>query len=454
MASIAHAADLATREQKARRAVAGAFAGFFVDMFDVYLPIIALAPASAYFAATDVSPGTVAILDAMVFVATLIGRPIGAAIFGHFGDRMGRRKTAILSVSGFGVVTLIIACLPGYQQIGIWAIIALIALRLIDGAFLGGEYTAASPLAMEYSPLRKRGYYGGLLMTGFPAAYVVISLVTLLVLHFLPAGAIDSPYVQWGWRIPFVAGAILAALFVAFYARFVPESDVWESSGRSDSPLRELFSGRNVRILGQVFLMMTGVWFTLYMASAVLPGQLSSVVGMNATEKTTVILVANAFLVGGYIFAGVISQRTGRRPFFIGFGALTIVVGTLAYAWLVNLGSDDFALVLALTIIVNLVVVSCWGVVTTYINEAFHTSVRASGYGLGYSLAVVIPSFYAFYQSWLSRVIPMRYTALVLLVFGGALIIIGAALGPETRDVAIRAEDRIGGHADGVAPSG
>lgn len=449
MASIAQPIDTVTREQKTRRAVAGAFAGFFVDMFDVYLPIVALAPASAYFETTGVSPGAATILAAMVFVATLIGRPIGAAIFGHFGDRMGRRKTAIISVSGFGIVTLIIACLPGSHQIGVWAVIVLIVLRLIDGIFLGGEYTAASPLAMEYSPLHKRGYYGGLLMTGFPAAYVVISLVTLLVLHFAPAGDLDSPYVQWGWRIPFFAGAVLAALFVFFYAKFVPESDVWQAAEQSESPLRNLFTGQNVRTLGQVFLMMTGVWFTLYMASAVLPGQLSSVVGMNATQKTIIILIANAVLVGGYIGAGVLSQRTGRRPFFIGFGALTAVVGTLAYAWIMNLGSGDFALVLVLTIIVNLVVVSCWGVVTTYINEAFHTTVRASGYGLGYSLAVIIPSFYAFYQSGLANVVPARYTALVLLVFGGALIIIGASLGPETRDVAIRAEDRIAEPAAG-----
>jgi len=96
--------------------------------------------------------------------------------------------------------------------------------------------------------------------------------------------------------------------------------------------------------------------------------------------------------------------------------------------------------VLVLTIVVNLLVVSCWGVITTYINERFHTGIRASGFGLGYSLAVVIPSFYAFYQSWLSHVMPSKYTALVLLVIGGVLISVGAAIGPETRDVVIREE--------------
>src|SRR5699024_1161638 len=124
-------------------------------------------------------------------------------------------------------------------------------------------YTSASPLAMEYSPQRKRGYYGALIMTGFPLAYVAISVVTLLVLQFSPAGDLDSPYVQWGWRIPFVLGALLAAAFLVFYARYVPESDVWESGPRTKSPMRELFRGKNARVLGQVFLMMTGIWFTL-----------------------------------------------------------------------------------------------------------------------------------------------------------------------------------------------
>lgn len=441
MATASVSGGTSTSEQLARRAVGGAFAGFFVDMFDVYLPIVALAPAAAYFQATDVSAGTATILSAMVFTATLIGRPIGAALFGHYGDKMGRRKTAMISVSGFGVVTFLIACLPGYQQLGIVSVVLLIALRLLDGIFLGGEYTAASPLAMEYSPQHKRGYYGGLIMTGFPLAYVAISLVTLLVLQFAPASTLDSPYVQWGWRIPFFVGALMAVGFVFFYARYVPESDVWETSSRDGSPLRDLLSGDSLRTLIQIFIMMTGVWFTLYMISAVLPGILTTVVGFSPAQKTTIVLVANAVLVGGYVAAGLISQRTGRRPFFIVFGLVAAVVGSGLFAVIANLGSADFGLALALTIVVNLVVVSCWGVVTTYINEAFHTGVRASGYGLGYSLAVIIPSFYAFYQGWLGHIMPDRYTALVFIALGGLLITVGAAIGPETRDVVIREDE-------------
>lgn len=432
---------LANNEALARRAVGGAFGGFFVDMFDVYLPIVALAPAAAYFQVKGVSASTQSLLVALVFVAALIGRPIGAALFGHFGDKIGRRRTAIVAVGGFGVVSLLIALMPGYQQIGITSVVILILLRLVDGIFLGGEYTGAAPLAMEYSPRAKRGLYGGLIMTGFPLAYVLISISTLVMLKIAPAKGINSPYVQWGWRVPFVVGALLAFVFVVLYSKFVPESDVWKQSAPSKAPLRQLFKGSNLRQFAQVFAMMTGVWLTLYMVSAVLPGLLKTVIKLSSSQTTMVVLVANAVLIGGYIAAGVISQKTGRRIFFIVFGLLSATIGSILYGVIVNLTAASFGLVLILVIMVNLVVVSCWGVVTTYINERFDTSVRASGFGLGYSLAVVIPSFYAFYQIWLSHVVPMRYTPIVILVIGSLLISVGAAMGPETRDVAIRPED-------------
>lgn len=427
-----------SRTRATRLAVVGAFAGFFVDMFDVYLPIVALAPAEAYFRAHDVSAATAGVISAMIFVATLIGRPIGAALFGHLGDKIGRRRTAIWSVSGFGVVTLLISALPGYQQIGMTAVVLLILLRFLDGVFLGGEYTAATPLAMEYSPKAKRGLNGAIIMAGFPLAYCVISLLTLVMLQLAPAAGLDSPYVQWGWRVPFVFGALLAFAFVVFYRKFVPESEVWENAPRSSSPLRELLRGANLRSFIQVFVMMTGAWLTLYMISAVLPGVLKSAVGLSPSEVTTTVLIANVVLVGGYIGAGVLSQRTGRRGFFIVAGLVSATLGAVVYGLIVNLSAANFGLVVLLTVLVNLLVVSCWGVVTTYVNERFHTGVRASGFGLGYSLAVVIPSFYAFYISGLASLVPGRFAPIVLLVVGGLLITFGAVLGPETRDVDIR----------------
>src|SRR5918911_2374834 len=106
-----------TLSPKARKAIWGAFVGFFVDMFDVYLPIVVLAPATVYFVSPALSAPVTAIISGSIFAATLVGRPIGSFIFGHFADAIGRRRTTIIAISGFGVVTLLIALLPGYQEL-------------------------------------------------------------------------------------------------------------------------------------------------------------------------------------------------------------------------------------------------------------------------------------------------------------------------------------------------
>lgn len=431
----AKTSDEDTMPPEGRRALLGAWIGFYVDMFDIYLPIIALAPAAAYFQATDVSASTSAVIGAMIFASTLLGRPVGAVIFGHLGDKIGRRRSAIIAVTGFGTVTLAIAALPGYEAFGLAAVVLLIALRFIDGIFLGGEYTAASPLALEYTPKRKRGLYGAFIMTGYPLAYCSIALITFGLLQVIPAGGLHSPYVQWGWRIPFVFGALLAFGFVAWYTLFVKESEAWEKAPKAKAPLLAVFRGRNLRNFLQVFVLMTGIWLSLNMVSAVLPGLLADPVGLDDSQVSFVLIIAYAVLVAGYLVAGVLSQRIGRRPFFLGVGVVTATLGPLTYGFIVSGLVTSLAGVTVLTIIVSLLVVSVWGVVTTYINERFHVGVRASGYGMGYTLAVILPAFYAFYQNGLGTFMPSHYTPLVLLVIAGAFIAFGAAAGPETKEV-------------------
>jgi MFS family permease len=418
-----------------RKALIGAWVGFFVDMFDIYLPVIALAPAAAYFEASDVSPSTSAILSGMIFAATLIGRPIGAIVFGHFGDRVGRRKTTIVAVTGFGITTLLIALLPGYETWGVPAVAVLILLRFVDGIFLGGEYTSATPLALEYSPKRRRGLFGALIMTGYPLAYCVIALITFGLLKVIPAGDLHSPYVQWGWRIPFVLGAVLAFGFVFWYAHHVKESEAWKNAPKAKAPLLELLRGRNLRNFLQVFTMMSGVWLGLNMVSAVLPRLLRDPVGLGNTEVTVVLIISYAVLALAYVGAGVLSQRIGRRPFFILAGVLTTFAAPVLFGLIVGGALTGIVPVVLLTIVLNIIVLSGWGVVSTYINERFHVGIRASGYGVGYSLAVIIPAFYAFYQAGLAAFMPIEYTPLVLLALAGVLIWVGGTWGPETRDV-------------------
>src|SRR5215213_5688541 len=423
-------------DPRAKHAIRGAWFGFFVDMFDIYLPIVVLAPALIYFVPPDLDTTTTAVVSGTIFAATLLGRPVGSFIFGHFADSIGRKRTTIISVSGFGVITLLMALLPGYQQWGLAAVILLVVLRLVDGVFLGGEYTSANPLAMEYSPKEKRGFYSALIMSGYPLAFAAISALTTVLLLFIPAGDLSSPYVQWGWRIPFVIGSLLAFALVFYYVYLVDGSELFEEGGGGGSPLRQLFTEReNLLSFLQVFVLMTGFWLTLQTVAAILPGLLGSQVGLSQTNTTITLVVANVVLVGGYIASGVISQRVGRRPFLIAYGLISAVAGTFLYWLLLSAPPQNLFLVILLATIIALLVVSCWGISTAYINERFQTGIRASAFGIGYSLAVVLPSLYAYYQAGLAAFMPFEYTVLVLLVVGSLFIVAGAAWGPETKDV-------------------
>lgn len=427
-------------DSRVKNAVFGAWLGFYVDLFDIYLPIVVLAPAIGYFLSPDLGTSGIAIVSGTIFAATLVGRPLGAAIFGHFADTIGRKRTAEISVMGFGVATLLIGLLPGYEQWGVVAVILLIVLRFIDGIFLGGEYTAANPLAMEASPREKRGYYSGLIDSAFPLAYASISLLTLLLLLWLPSEGPDSPYVQWGWRIPFFIGAALAFGFVIYYRRTVTESELWQHSGGTEAPLRALFRGESLKSFLQVFLLMSGLWLSLQTVAAVLPGVLGGTAGLSSTQVTITLVVAYIVLTPVIIASGAISQVTGRRPFFIATGAIMAVVATLLYYLIISQAVSSLIWVIVLTSVIVSLVVSPFGLTPAYVNERFHVGVRASGYGLAYSLAVVIPSFYAFYQAGLATFMPFEYTVLVLLVIGGLLIAVGAAWGPETKDVDFSAD--------------
>ena len=416
--------------------------GFFVDMFDIYLPIIVLAPAIAYFIAPEMGQSTAAIVGGTIFAATLIGRPIGAAIFGHIGDTVGRKRATILALTGSGVATFLMALLPGYQFLGMLIVVVFVLLRLINGIFVGGVYTSANPLAMEYSPKEKRGFYGALIMTGYPLAYATISLITLLLLQFIPAGGLDSPYVQWGWRIPFLISTVLIFSLVLYFVYSVAESQLFEAAKESDdseddggSPIVELFKGENLKSFLQVFVLMGGFWLTLYVPSAMLPGILTSELNLSGTNLTITLTIAFLVLAGGYMAAGTISQRIGRRPFLIISSIVMATVGTFLFYLVVATAPQNLFAVILLVTAVVVVIVSVWGLATVYIIERFQIGVRASGFGLGYSLAVIPPAFYAYYQAGLANFMPFKYTPLPLLVVGSALILIGALWGPETKDV-------------------
>jgi MFS family permease len=431
----AHGPDLA----KVRAAVRGGTLAYFVDQFDIYLPIVVLAPAMIYFQSAGLSASTTAMLSSLVFASTLVGRPLGAVIFGHFADTVGRKRTTLVAVGGFGVTTLIIACLPGHETIGTWSIGLLIALRFVDGVFLGGEYTTAVPLAMEWSPRHKRGLYASLITSTSPAAYAVIAAITLLMLHLMNSGDLDSAYVQWGWRVPFLIGALLAAVLFRYYLTQVHEPPAQMTGERHKLPFLRLLV-RYPRALGQVFVLMTGTWLATNMEAAVTPAQLKAHLQLSSQQVTLTMLVINGSAAVAYPFLGVLSQRIGRRRFYIGYGLAVLVVGTGSYLLMMTSGGGMGA-VLGWAIMIGVFTVGTFGPIAAYLTERFPSSVRSTGYGVGYSLALIAPAFYEFYLQQFDDIMAAHLAPAVLLALAGALISFGGFLGPETKDVDM-ADDR------------
>jgi MFS family permease len=431
---VAEVKDEPASLSRARKAVLGGAFGFFVDNFDIYLPTIALVPATSYFTPKEMSANTSAVIAALIFVATLLGRPVGSAIFGWFADRAGRRRVTLVAVAGCGVCTALIAALPGYTMLGTASVILLIALRFIDGVFIGGEYTGATPLAMEATPPRRRGWYGALIAAGGGVANTAMSGLTFVVLQFAPEGGSDAPYSVWGWRIPFLFGTLLSVVFLVYYSRTVGESDAWKAARKAKNPLREIIFGRGRRDFAQIFVLMTGIWFASVMATGFLPTALKQDGKISATGITAVLFIAQGAYTLIFPFVGKLSDNIGRRKVLLLNGVAIALLCAGSFAALAAGWCSGFAAILIVAFIVRFSGVGVFAIVPAYLCERFPPATRGSGYGLGYSAPLLITSFYAYYQNWLGSIMPRSYTPSILLAIGGALVICAALLGPETLD--------------------
>jgi MFS family permease len=432
-------ASLRGASARQRRALVSGWVGFFVDMVDIYLPVIALAPAMVHFQPETLTDPQAATLFFATFAATLLGRPIGAVVFGHLADTRGRRGVTLLSIAGFSCCTFAIGLLPGYASWGLVAPAALVALRFIDGLFLGGEYTAATPLAFEHCPPHARGLFGGLLMGAYAAGYAAVSAVVLVLLLALPEGA----YATWGWRVPFLLGGALGFAFLLWRTR-VPESPLWQAergrAGRAGrKPLLTVLTGAIRCDFAQVLVLMTGLWLIATSVVSVLPLRLLTSLDRSPTWVTAVLLVAQLAVAAGFVAVGVASQRSGRRVTLIRGALVSGTAGLACYLAVMTVPMPGWLLAAAV-MVTEAVTLAVWGVVTSYCNERFATRVRATGFGTAYSLALIPAGLYPLYLTGLGWVLPTQTTQLVLLAAGSVLAVVGAAWGPETRDVDLAAD--------------
>lgn len=416
--------DTAARLPHAGRAALRAgVVGNFIDNVHVFLPAFALVPALASVA----GPSAASSSGALVVIAMLLGRPIGGVVFGQLSDRLGRTRTTSIAISGTALCALAIAVMPTYVAIGAATIILILALRFAGGIFVAGEYSAAIPLAMEWSAPRRRGLFSGLILSMAPWAQGVISFATAALLVWLGA----HRYATWGWRVLFLCGALASLGMLIYYRSRVADAPIFHRSAgqpHARTSVREMLTGSHRRAFWQVFTLMSGLWLLTNMTVLVLPGRLTADVGLTASDSALATGTASVAQALFMALAGHLSTRWGRRRVLVGWGFSSAVLGPVVWWGLVH--STGLAAAAGLAALLQVVTVAAYGPISAYLSERFVTAVRSTGYGMGYSLSLIIPALYPFYLPVLQRSLGRQTSVMALIVLGGTLLIVGAALGP------------------------
>jgi MFS family permease len=408
-----------------QRAVRGGILGNFVDQFDIFLPVIALTPAAAYL----FGPENLVSNAGLIFVATLLGRPLGAAIFGPISDRLGRTKTTKIALTGIALTTLLIAFVPSHAVLGSGTLLIILVLRLLGGIFLGGEYTSAVPLAMEWSAPERRGVASGLIMWMSPWANATIAGIVFVLLSAFST----ETYSAWGWRIPFLLGAVMAFGMLIYYRSYISDSPVWKQAEKRPNALKEIFVGEHRRALLQVFILMSGLWLLTDMAIPTLTSELKVDGHLNAQSISFTMMCATAISAFAMVGCGHLSTVIGRRRFFIGFGVIAAALSPIIFFGIFS--TKDMTTLVLLVVALQVCTVSGYGPVGAYLAERFPTAVRSSGYGVGYSLSIVAPALYPYYLPPLQNLLGNYGAVATLLTLGGMLVLVGGWTGPETNKI-------------------
>lgn len=408
-----------------RAAARAGVVGNYVDNLHMFAPLLALPPALD----TLVGPGSNVATGAVVVIAMLLGRPLGGALFGQVSDRIGRSRTTRIALAGTVICAVGIAALPTYEVIGSATVGLLLLARFCGGIFIAGEYSAAIPLAMEWSPPRRRGFASGLILSMAPWAQASVAFVTALLVALLG----PSAYAAWGWRLIFLAAASGSVGMMVYYRTHVVDSPEFHRAhaltGRS--PIAHVLTGPRLALFGQTFALMSGLWLLTTATVLILPGELNAAGHLGPDAVAIVMGCASVGQAVAMVGAGHLSSLVGRRATFIGWGACAAVAGPLA--WLGCVSSARVETACAWAVATQVVTVAAYGPVAAYLSERFPTRVRSTGYGMAYSWSLVLPALYPFYVPALAAWVGSRTVACGLIV-GGALIVLGAAAcGPALR---------------------
>ncbi|HCA5035451.1 TPA: MHS family MFS transporter [Acinetobacter baumannii] len=371
--------------QSKKRVLIASLTGSAIEWFDYFLygTAAALVFNKVFFPMVDPVLGL--ILSYLSFSLTFFIRPIGGVIFAHIGDRIGRKKTLVLTLSLMGGATVFIGLLPTFEQIGIWAPILLIILRIIQGLGIGGEWGGALLLAYEYAPENRRGFFGSIPQAGVTIGMLMAtSVVTLMTLLD------DTAFLEWGWRIPFLLSAIL--VFLGLWIRKgideTPDFKKMKENGKvSKSPLKTTLKNhwREVLIAAGMKVVETAPFyiFTTFVVSYA-TGHLSYE-KFQALEAVTIGAVVSTFMIP---LAGLISDKIGRIRVY---KVSSILLGLFIVPWFILLDyGSTWSIILATIIGFGLLWSPITAVLGTLFSEIFDANIRYTGITLGYQIGAAL----------------------------------------------------------------
>jgi MHS family shikimate/dehydroshikimate transporter-like MFS transporter len=390
MTMIAMAPIVGVERTKINSVVFASCLGTIIEWYDflIYATAAALVFNKAFFPTFDPLAGTLAALGS--YAVGFLARPLGGALFGHFGDRLGRKSMLVLTLFMMGLSTFCIGLLPTYASIGVFAPILLILLRVIQGIGLGGEWGGASLMVLEHAPAENRGFYTSFVQIGFPIGLVLATLVFALVSK-LP----DAEFAAYGWRIPFLVSIVLLAIGTFVRSR-IPETPVFERlrirDDLSSNPFGEAV-GKNTR----TFLIAVGLKLSevswVYMLTVFVVVYATTKLGLPKPFLLDAVMYAALLELISLPLFGWLSDKIGRRPFYI-LGALFTIAFAFPLFWMLE--SKSTALIFtAIVIAMNFGHGMMFGLESCYFPELFGPRVRYSGASFGFQVSAAIGGGFA-----------------------------------------------------------
>jgi MFS family permease len=359
-----------------RKAAIASFLGSSVEYYDffIYGTAAALVFGKVFFPATDSSVGT--LLAFATFGVAFVVRPIGAVIIGHFGDKVGRKRMMMLTLSVMGAATVVIGLLPDYDTIGVWAPILLVLCRALQGFSAAGEQTGAGTLTLEHAPDDRRAFFTSWMLVGNQTGVILATLA------FVPVALLpEDQLLSWGWRVPFLLGVLPFA--VAWTVRrSLPEAEAFtevEQAGEEKripilSVLRDKWKDL-LRVICASSITMVNTIASVYGLSY------ATSHGVSRSTMLWVVVIGAAASLATIPLYGMLSDRFGRKPVYVG-GA--VASGLAIYPYFLGITSGDIALVIGASILLTAVAYSATNAIyTAFFCEMFPASIRYSGVAFG-----------------------------------------------------------------------